>query len=102
MKTHYLVDLSDFIRTDSAVLAGKDYGQSCRLETSLDNLSPRERVVVVVPDEVFAVTTSFFEGLFGYDIADRGVTGFRESFSFEGKEISHVVAHCLEAAQLSQ
>jgi hypothetical protein len=73
------------------VLAGREYGQSARKEAKLDDLDALDRdVVVSVPSDFIAVSSSFFRGMFGDSIRRLGESVFRRRYKFVGKSIDRV------------
>lgn len=74
----------DFANLGMPVFTGRDRGQKARLDLGLDQLAPNELVKVVIPENTYAVTSSFFLGLFGPSVRSLGGEGFQEKFKFEG------------------
>ena len=87
-KNETVIDL-DHHRTEGVqVFAGRNRGKAVRRYARIDELdSDDEPVLVRVPDDTFAVTSSFILGLFGDSIAKIGEEKFREKYRFEGPSI---------------
>ena len=86
--------------TGYPVFIGKDQGQSFRNFCNLDSLDATDECVfVVIPLETFAVTTSYFKGLFYPSlIAAGGPLGFFDKFKFEGPP--HIIESLRRTAEV--
>lgn len=88
MKT---IDLAKYRSGGTRVYAGRERGEKVRQSADLDSADRAEEIVEVqIPSEIFAVTSSFFLGMFTDSIERLGETGFREKYRFVGKDISSV------------
>ena len=75
--TTLTVDLS---RLAGPVLSGRNRGAAARAEYDLDNAEDRADIVqIVIPDNTYTVTSSFFLGLFGDSVRKCGSIGNFES-----------------------
>ena len=74
----------DFKDLGMPVFTGRARGEKARLDLKLDQLPPEEVVEVRIPDETYAVTSSFFLGLFGPSVRTLGGEGFERQFRFVG------------------
>lgn len=64
-------------------LSGKERGEQARKKFGLDTVDEsQEDVVVVVPDTVYSLSTSFFLGLFSPTVEAIGDDGFRRKYKF--------------------
>jgi len=74
----------DFANLGMPVFTGRDRGQKARQDLGLDKLPIDEIVRVIIPEDTYAVTSSFFLGLFGASVRELGGEGFEKKFQFEG------------------
>jgi hypothetical protein len=73
------------------VLAGRESGESARREAKLEELDATNREIIVsVPPDFIAVSSSFFRGMFGDSIRRLGEIEFRKRYKFIGKNIDRV------------
>jgi hypothetical protein len=73
------------------VLAGREYGQSASKEAKLAELDAQDlEIVISVPVDFIAVSSSFFRGMFGDSIRRLGEVEFRRRYKFTGKNIDRV------------
>lgn len=74
----------DFGQLGMPVFTGRSRGAESRKRLGLDRLSPGEHVVVVIPEGVYTITSSYFLGLFGPSVRALGSREkFLEKFSFQ-------------------
>ena len=81
----HTIDLTGFT-ADGKVrnLSGKDRGISARRQFNLDALDQDSDVVKVhVPDYVYAISTSFFCGMFAQSYAALGRSGLLAKYNFD-------------------
>lgn len=77
MKTIDLDEFTDGGRVHN--LAGKERGEFARQKLNIDSLDTEESVIeVLVPEHIYAVSSSFFLGLFSLSLQ---ALGTKESFS---------------------
>ena len=80
-----VIDLNHHRTKGVQVFAGRNRGRAVRNEAKIDALDSDDNPVVVrIPEDTFAVTSSFILGLFGDSIARIGEDRFREKYRFEG------------------
>jgi len=73
------------------VLAGRESGESARREAKLEEIdASNSDVIVSVPPDFIAVSSSFFRGMFGDSIRRLGEIEFRKRYKFIGKNIDRV------------
>jgi hypothetical protein len=99
----HLLDLADWSRDPQArVLAGRDSGERVRAAAKLDELDRASEVVQVrIPLKLFAVTSSFFLGMFGASIRYLGEAKFRQHYQFTGKPITRVIEDGIRSVLLT-
>ncbi|AIF48203.1 hypothetical protein [Dyella japonica] len=76
----------DFENLGMPVFTGRDRGQKARHDLKLDSLAAGEVVQVRIPEETYAVTSSYFLGLFGPSVRELGGEGFEKQFQFSGPD----------------
>jgi len=74
----------DFKDLGMPVFTGRERGQQARIDLKLDQLAANEVVEVRIPEDTYAVTSSFFLGLFGPSVRTLGGEGFARQFQFTG------------------
>ena len=86
------VDLGDYREPGIGLFSGNPRGAAVRAAAKLDEADAAQvEVVVVVPADAFAVTSSFLSGLLGTSIRTLGKDRFRELYSFTGRPIDETV-----------
>lgn len=69
-------------------LVGQEDGEKARRRFNLDELDASgDRVVVVIPKDVLAVSSSFWSGLFSNTVAKYGRNGFHSRYKFKAAPI---------------
>ncbi|WP_251473058.1 hypothetical protein [Stenotrophomonas lactitubi] len=75
----------DFSKLGMPVFTGRQRGQDARKKLGLDSIDENEDCKVLIPDEVYAITSSYFLGLFGPSVRKfGGKDAFFSHFHFEG------------------
>jgi hypothetical protein len=75
--------LEDIIENKGHVLSGKNNGCNARYRFKIDFLEKLyDRIYVIVPEDIFSITPSFWIGLFGNVISKLGKEDFLNKFSF--------------------
>ena len=84
-----MIDLKEFTRGGTLQnLSGKDRGLEARRMFGLDSHDETHASVTVrIPENVYAISTSFFCGMFGDSYQKLGDTGFRKVYRFDMPEI---------------
>lgn len=74
----------DLSKVAGPVYTGRDRGESLRAHYKLDSLDvEREPIRVVIPDDTWTVSSSFFLGLFGPSVRRLGsVDEFKRKYNF--------------------
>ena len=89
------IDLSRFRKPQTArIFAGRPRGEAVRDDVHLAQLiadDQVEEINVIVPVDIFQITSSFFLGMFGDAIRALGADAFRRRFRFQGKDIQDVI-----------
>lgn len=79
---------------NTKLFLGRDNGEWYRLVYDLDRLDlSGEQVEVHIPEDTFAVTSSFFGGMFDESIRLLGPLGFKHQYNFTGLDIWLTVDH---------
>lgn len=65
------------------VFTGRMRGQEARRRLKLDSIKDDDIVEVVIPQETYAVTSSYFLGLFGPSVRSLGLERFQQVFQFK-------------------
>jgi hypothetical protein len=86
------IDLGAYRTAGTLVFAGRIRGGQVRSKAGLDETDKDpEPIVIHVPEDVWAVTSSFFLGMFGPSVRTLGEAGFAAHYLFTGKDISPIV-----------
>lgn len=95
----YYLDLAVYGNRGILAFVGRQRGKTVRDASHLvSEERTNEQIVVRVPEDLMAVTSSFVLGLFGDSIQTLGREGFRAKYDFQGKDISAVVNEAIEQA----
>lgn len=95
----------DFNELGMPVFTGRSRGSESRKRLGLDSLPPGEHVEVIIPSEVYTITSSYFLGLFGPSVREAGSREkFLERFSFKapphiGDKLGDLVTRALREQQ---
>ena len=97
------VDLAKYRRPGTVLFSGNPRGAAVRRAAALDESDRKgESVVVIVPDDVLAVTASFLSGLLARSIRDLGEETFRERYRFEGRTVKATLESVIRYASKSR
>ena len=95
------IDLSLYTKSGKVRnLSGKDRGLAAREEFGMDDLDQSDdQVVIRIPDYVYAISTSFFCGMFSQSYNVLGPDGFRRKYVFRthedlGRQIDQGLERC--------
>lgn len=94
-----MAQVIDFSRLGGPVYAGRSHGALARQRLSVDALDAlKEPVRVLIPDRTYAVTSSFFRGLFGPSLARfESRAAFLQHYRFEGsRDILEIIRLSIE------
>lgn len=77
------IDLTPFAEKVNN-LSGKDRGLAARAEHALDRLDSQDsvQIEVIIPANVYSISTSFFCGLFGDSYKALGYAGLKSKYHF--------------------
>jgi hypothetical protein len=83
------------------ILAGRSRGREARARERLDD-ADRERtpVEIVLPGRLLAVSSSFLLGMLEDSVAALGSSGFRERYSFTGRDAHRIKEDLIQTAML--
>lgn len=79
----------DFAKLGMPVFTGRDRGAEARKQLKLDSIKDGEIVTIIIPEDTYTVTSSYFLGLFGNSVRTLGRDKFIETFKFEAPK--HIV-----------
>lgn len=77
---YYVIDLSRYLRKDSSVFAGSEYGDEVRIKSEIDEIATPIRVLI--PHNIASITASFLEAFIKPSLVKLGVTEFNKKISF--------------------
>jgi len=93
------IDLGAYRTAGTLVFAGRDRGKQVRGKAGLDEADKDANPIVVhIPEDIWAITSSFFLGMFGPSVRSLGEEGFATHYLFTGKDISPIVKDGLREA----
>lgn len=88
-KIENTINLESFIAIDkkgnpAKVFTGRDRGESVRKESKIDEIEKNSSEVnIIIPDNIYSINPSFFEGLFLNVVIKLGRDGFFKKFKFQ-------------------
>jgi hypothetical protein len=90
MSETHRIDFKDF---EGLVYTGRDRGERLRTQFKLDSLDTQEGVVeVVIPEEAYTISSSFFLGMFGPSVLRAGSKDrFYSQYKFKSPDFLHEV-----------
>ena len=77
---YYVIDLSRFLRKNSSVFVGSQYGDEIRIKSEIDEIATPVRVLI--PHNISSITASFLEAFIKPSLLKLGVTEFNKKISF--------------------
>ncbi|MBO4640146.1 MAG: DUF4325 domain-containing protein [Treponema sp.] len=85
-----VINLEDFRVKDgekiSKVFTGRDRGKYVREKSNIDAIeSSNDKVIIIIPDNIYSINPSFFEELFVNVVTKLGKEKFLERFTFESQ-----------------
>jgi hypothetical protein len=93
----------DFAKIEGPVYTGRSRGEALRKLLGIDNWNNEDlRVKVLIPEETYSISSSFFLGLFGPSVVKAGsAESFYEQYSFEASDFLKTIidGHVLRALQ---
>lgn len=79
-----VIELEDFRVKDSKIFTGRDRGKSVRERSKIDDLITQyEKVVLVIPDEIYSINPSFLEEFLVNVVEKLGRDGFYRTFEIK-------------------
>lgn len=90
------------------MLAGRDCGREVRRKENLDDLDRKLiensdlHVIVLFPEHIYLVASSFFSGMFADSIRTLGADRFRKQYRFKGPVSSYTISDAIEEEELRQ
>lgn len=88
----------DFSTLGGPVYIGRARGESVRVKLELDMVDSSDEVInVIIPDDTYAINSSFFLGMFGISIRKAGSREqFLKKYNFKCKsEFLEIVESCI-------
>lgn len=90
--SHRSLDLSEYKSDGARIFAGRERGAHVRDAAAIVEFEKSDDLLdVIIPDDTYAVTSSFFLALFGETIRRLGESEFRRRVVFSGKVIPRVI-----------
>lgn len=82
----FMIELAKYRAQGAHVFTGRDRGAQVRKLSGLDDEELKyEKVVVVIPREIYSINPSFFEELFVNVVKRYGREGFLKRFEFKAE-----------------
>jgi hypothetical protein len=96
------IDMNE-VSGGSRNLSGKGRGESARAHFRLDEIDRGDdRVTVKFPQEIYAISSSFFLGMFSPSIERLGVEAFQRKYRFIADDVlQQQIQHGIERATMS-
>lgn len=89
-KKIYKLDITKNIKniSDLIVISGRNLGKQQRKSLKLDDIIKKnEKIEIIIPDNIYSISSSFFLGLFGDIVRNLGSKeNFYKKFIFNGSE----------------
>ena len=81
-----IIDLEDYRVDRAKVFTGRDRGFYVRTESKIDEIElSYDRIIVIIPDNIYSINPSFFEELFFNVVNKLGKESFLSKFEFQNK-----------------
>lgn len=99
------INLEDFRVVDkegniAKVFTGRDRGRDVRINSNLDAIEAQNNeVVIIIPNNIYAINPSFFEELFINSVLKLGREGFLSKFKFRSEGSFNFEKPLLEAIE---
>lgn len=82
-----ILKMNSYKKNESRMFSGRDYGLEVRQGMELDEKDKDNEVYIIqVSDDILAINSSFFGGLFSESVITLGEEGFREKYHFENEK----------------
>lgn len=83
----FTIDLKQYIQ-NKKVLSGRDNGVNLRKRLEIDKIeNENDEIKIIIPQDVFALNSSYFLGWLGKSVRDLGKENFEKKYLFECNEI---------------
>lgn len=81
------IDLKHYIQ-NKKVLSGRENGVNLRKKLEIDKKeNENDEIKIIIPQDVFALNSSYFLGWLGKSVRDLGKENFEKKYKFECNEI---------------
>lgn len=99
-----MIDIANVAKGGIHNLSGKLRGESAREYFGLDRLDEDDQqVTVVFPEELYAISSSFFLGMFSLSIRKFGEEKFLKKYKFQADEnMQRQIRHGVKRATMSR
>lgn len=78
------INLQQYKIPNSKILSGRDFGTQVRQKLKLDEIDKtEEQVIIVIPDDIWSLNSSYFIGVFEKSIHYLGEENFRKKYLFQ-------------------
>ncbi len=78
------IDLQQHRMPNSHILCGKTFGVQVREKLKLDEIDKTiQQVVIIIPDDIWSLNSSYFTGVFEKSIYHLGEENFRKKYLFQ-------------------
>lgn len=82
------LDISKYDGYRHKVLSGAEAGAAMREKYNLNQLDKEDyRIILIIPDDVFSLNSSYFSGLFQKSLVTLGEAKFRDHYQFKCADI---------------
>ncbi len=83
----FTIDLKQYIQ-NKKVLSGRDNGVNLRKRLEIDKIeNENDEIKIIIPQDVFALNSSYFLGWLGKSVRDLGKESFEKKYLFECNDI---------------
>lgn len=100
------IDLGNFKRPKSTLFTGRPQGKEVRNKLKLDTLDSDpniEKIIIVIPENITSINSSFYLGLLYDSFKNLGKKGFESKYEFnlksENKKMREVIRNNLDDAK---
>lgn len=78
------IDLQQYRIPNSKILFGRDFGAKVREKLKLDKIDKtEEQVTITIPNDIWALNSSYFIGMFEKSVQCLGEEKFRKKYLFQ-------------------
>jgi hypothetical protein len=78
-----IINLEDFRASGAKVYTGRDRGKRARINSKINSIAEKyDKVIIIIPDNVYSIIPSFFEELFLDVVLVYGKDEFLKKFEF--------------------